>query len=128
MISRDNDLNLFIDAEVNRPKRISFSMSTNSDRVIRIRGNKIVEELTLILLTENFSEIVSMLLDRFTPFFRFKRKLWITAFHDRRELEEIARHDDLMKDLAKKEASNDKTHLNATKRLRPLPEDATNAD
>lgn len=70
-----------------------------------------------------------MLLNRFTPFFRLKRKLWVTAFHDRRELEEIARYDDLIqKDLAKKEGSKDKTHLNATKRLRPLPEDATNAD
>lgn len=60
--------------------------------------------------------------------FRLKGKLWIAPFHNRRELEEITRYDDLMKDLTKKEVSKDETHLNATKRLRPLPEDATNAD
>lgn len=97
VISRESPRKRAIDVADRRPKRISFSMSTNSAwRVSSRTGDERgTAGRTLVALAEDLRE-VERALDALRPQLRLERELDLrAALRDGRQLEEVARDDDL---------------------------------
>lgn len=92
----DRLLNLAIDFPDRLPKRISFSISTNSDNSKMAREHKKGIPRTLVSLSENFSEVKSAL-DGFVPKFGLKSKFNLSStLTNRWELKEVPCYDNLL--------------------------------